>query len=114
MTVIISQLCYPKSGWCRGYAKALRDHWYLKVIVPKYTLHSEIHRRVSCIPVPRGQSAREAYEQLMMLEHYGALAHYDTMEKRLELLIALFDCVEQPTAEAFRKQLQIAREFYAH
>ena len=49
----------------------------------------------------------------MMLEHYGTLAHYDTMEKRLELLIALFDCVEQPTAEAFRKQLEIASEFYA-
>ena len=106
-------LCYPKSGWNRGYVKALRDHWYLRATVPKHSLHTEIHRRVTSVPVPRGRSAKAAYEQLLMLEHYGALAPYDTLEKRLSLLVALFDCVEQPTADAFSKQLEIVREFYA-
>lgn len=105
-------LCYPKRSWNRGYAKSLRDYWYCKAIVPKYTLHTEFHRQVEQVPVPRGQSAKFAYEQLLMLEEHGALAHYDTIERRLGLLIALFDCVEPATADAFREQLRIAHEFY--
>lgn len=47
-----------------------------------------------------------------MLEQAGAISDDDNIEKRLMVLAALFDCVEQPTADAFRKQQQIAHEFY--
>ncbi len=53
-----------------------------------------------------------ALNQLMMLEQSGAISDDDDIEKRLMILAALFDCVEQPTADAFRKQQQVAHEFY--
>lgn len=54
---------------------------------------------------------RIVLEQLGYLEKYGAISESDPVERRLQLLASLFDCIEQPTADAFRKQLQVVREF---
>ena len=42
-----------------------------------------------------------------MLRSYGVEFDDYDLESRLRLLIALFDYVEQPTADAFKKQLKI-------
>ena len=63
------------------------------------------------VPVPRKISARQALAQLRMLEKANAIHDYDSIEKRLALLASLFDCIEQPTADGFRKQLELVR-FY--
>ena len=66
---------------------------------------------MSCIPVPREIIAKEALEQLRHLERRGAISDADPIEKRLMLLAALFDCADQTTADAFRKQLDIVHRF---
>lgn len=108
----VHHLCWPKKKWCRGYLKALRDHWYLKVTIPKQTLHAKIHHLIKGIPLPSGWAAKEAYKQIVNLEHYSAIHNYDTVEKRLELLISLFSCCSQPTADALTEELNIVRKFY--
>lgn len=103
-------LCYQKKNWKRT-GNYLRDFWYCRVDIPKNTLHKAIHRVVDNVPVPKAANARAALDQLIRLETYGAIHEWDPIEKRLSLLIALFDCVEQPTADAFRKQLQVVHEY---
>lgn len=104
-------LCFPRKDWNKGYAHAIRGHWYFVVEIPKDTLHPEIHHTVPSVPVPRGSSAKDAYEQVVMLESYGVLHKTDPIEKRLRLLVALFDCADQPTADAFKEQLKVITNF---
>lgn len=104
-------LCYQRRNW-KGEAKLLRLHPYCSVEIPKRTLHKAIHHQVLDIPAPSGIAAKAALEQLDILEQYGAIHATDSPEKRLLVLIALFDCVAPDTAAGFRAQLDIVREFY--
>ena len=104
-------LCWPRKRWDRGYARLLRYHWYFIVEIPADTLHREIHARIEGIPVPDGRAAKSAYEQVVLLDERGALHQGDTVENRLNLLAALFDCIEQPTADAFREQMFLVHRF---
>ena len=90
----------------------LRDYWYCKIYIPKNTLHKKIHHEIEDVPAPKEVNAKNALRQLKMLESYGAISNDDNLERRLLILSALFDCVEQPTADALYEQLYIAREFY--
>lgn len=104
-------LCYQRNKWQRGNLRQLRDYWYCKVLIPRDTLHKKLHLEMPDIPTPSDSSAKSALEQLEMLEQYSAISEYDSIERRLDLLASLFDCSDQPTANAFRKQLEIVREF---
>lgn len=73
-------------------------------------MHKHIHLEVPNIPPPKDSSAKAALEQLGYLEMYGSITEFDSLERRLELLAALFDCADQPTADAFRAQIEVARE----
>lgn len=105
-------LLYPRKAWSKGYRYALRTHRYCSVLIDKKNLHRNIHAKITHIPIPSECNAQCAFEQLDMLWKHGALHDEDSIEKRLALLIALFDCMEQPTADALRKQLEIVRSFY--
>lgn len=63
------------------------------------------------IPPPSQEGAKSALWHLRYLERYGGISDSDSIEKRLIVLIALFECSEQPTADAFKKQLEVVREF---
>lgn len=104
-------LCYQSKKWARGSLRLLRDYWYCKVSIPRDTLHKKLHLEMPDIPVPSDSSAKSALKQLEMLEQYSAISEFDSIERRLELLATLFDCSDQATADAFRKQLDIVREF---
>lgn len=104
-------LCWQRRHWSNGYAKALRNHWFFIVEIPAGTLHRTIHEKMNEIPVPNPAAAKEAYEQVMLLERAHALRQDADVETRLRLLIALFDCSSQHTADAFKKQLRIVHEF---
>lgn len=105
-------LLFPRKGYSNGYTHALRQHWYFVIEIPRETLHAQIHEAVASIPVPSGLGAKNAYEQVVMLESYGCLHKDDPIEKRLKLLIALFECAEQKTADALKRQLEVARKFH--
>lgn len=104
-------LCYQRNKWARGSLRLLRDYWYCKVSIPRDTLHKKLHLEMPDVPVPSDSSAKSALKQLEMLEQYSAITEFDSIEKRLDLLASLFDCSDQKTADAFRKQLEIVREF---
>lgn len=104
-------LCYQKRNWQGPALIALRDFWYCKAEIPKNTLHRRIHSVVNNVPPPKAINARSALEQLRTLERYGVIHEEDSIERRLQVLIALFECVDQPTADAFKKQLDVVHRY---
>ena len=104
-------LCWQRRMWNRGALKELRNFHYCIIEIEKNKLHHHIHTQMSCIPAPKEIAAREALEQLRYLEGRGTISDADPIEKRLMLLAALFDCADQTTADAFRKQLDIVHKF---
>lgn len=107
-------LCYQRRRWRNGALYELRCFHYCKILLPMQTLHHMIHEYVPNIPAPKEFNARHALEQLQMLEHYNAIHDTDPIEKRLMLLATLFDCCDQPTADAFRMQLEVVNRFNSH
>lgn len=108
----VHHLLWIGRHWGSGHLASLRQYWYCKVSIPRDTLHRFIHENLATIPTPRPQTAKDVLAQLRYLERYDAIHECDPVDRRLEVLIALFDCVEPHTAEALRKQLEIVREFY--
>ena len=74
-------------------------------------MHLMIHTHVSNVPTPRPINASEALKQLRLLEKYNAIKEADDIEKRLKVLIALFDEVEPDTTSALRRQLAIVCDY---
>ena len=105
-------LCFIKRKWGGGSAYALRQFHYCIVPIPRVSLHRVIHENMALIPAPSELAAKEALRELRILEEHGAISDDDPIEKRLNLLAALFDCVAQPTADGFRTQLDIICKFY--
>lgn len=105
-------LFYSRRKWKKGYAYLLRTHHYCIVQIAKKTLHCEIHRSLQEVPVPSDSGAEIVLEQLNNLEASGIISDEDDIAKRLQVLIALFDCVEESTANALRKQLETVHKFY--
>lgn len=81
-------------------------------MIPKNTLHKLIHKEVEQVPVPREISAQSALEQIQLLASYGAIHSNDPIRKKLKLLIELFRCCEDPTADALQAQLDVIDRFY--
>lgn len=105
-------LLWYKRDYSKGWAKRIRDHWYCSVEIPRDTLHRQIHYEVAHIPVPRAISIKAALEQLELLERFGGIHHDDPIEKRLMVLMAVFDCCEPATYNAIKKQYEIVCKFY--
>ena len=105
-------LCFIRRRWSTGAIRELRQFHYCIMPLPKATLHKYIRQNMTHIPVPSEIAARNTLDQLLYLERFGAISDDDPIEKRLMLLAALFDCIAQPTADGFRRQLQIVHEFY--
>lgn len=97
--------------WRRGYLGLLRRYPYCVITLHKNSIHRYIHTHMLRVPVPRESTAKDVIMHLSLLEQYGAITQEDAIEKRLLVLIALFDCAEQPTADALREQLRIVHEF---
>ena len=104
-------LLWQRRKWNCGDVKVLRSYPYCVVDIPANTLHRAIHDGMKQIPPPSQDNARSVLWHLRFLEEYGGISDNDPIEKRLQVLIALFDCSEQPTADALKKQLKIVREF---
>lgn len=102
-------LLWYKKDYSKGWAKRLRDHWYCRVDIPRDTLHREIHNQVGYVPVPRVFIIKDALFQLNLLERFGGISPNDPIEKRLQVLMALFDCCEPATYNALLKQLDVCK-----
>ena len=104
-------LLWQRRKWDRGDLRVLRSHPYCIVEIPANTLHRQIHEHLRQIPPPSQDNAKRVLWHLKYLQDRGGISDRDSLEKRLKVLIALFDCSEQPTADALRKQLEIVCEF---
>lgn len=71
-----------------------------------------IHTHLAYIPTPRTSIVPHVLYHLQYLEEQKAISLDDPIEKRLLVLIALFEYIEQPTADALKKQLELVREYY--
>ena len=63
------------------------------------------------IQPPRDKSAELVLSELKLLKKYGKISENDPIEKRLKILILLFENLEPKTAWGFRKQLKIIRDY---
>lgn len=105
-------ILFQRKSWSGGYKGELRRYWYCGAFIPKNTLHHYIHEELSRVPVPRESSCKEVLYHLRLLNKQGVIHEEDSIQKKLRVLIALFDCIEQPTADALRKQLEIVDRYY--
>lgn len=105
-------ILWPRHDWNKGWAKTLREYWYLKIEIPMKTLHRQIHHEMLRVPVPKVSNIKAALFQLSQLEKYEAIHKHDNIEHRLTVLMALFECCEPETYNALKQQLEIVRKFY--
>lgn len=103
-------LLWYKREYSKGWAKRIRDHWYCRISIPRDTLHRKIHYEVAHIPVPRVLAIKDALFQLELLERFGGISKNDPIDKRLRVLMALFDCIEPKTYEALKKQYEVCKK----
>lgn len=78
-------LCWPRKRWNKGWARLLRYHWYMRVEIPKNTLHRKIHNKISSIPLPDEKETQRAISHLDILRGTGAISDDDDIEKRLAI-----------------------------
>ena len=105
-------LFYCRHDYIKGWAKTLRSHWYCTVEIPRDTLHKKIHHELERVPIPAAHNVQDALFQLNLLEKFGAIHSYDNIERRLMVLMALFECCEPETHKALKTQYDIVRKFY--
>lgn len=103
-------LCWTRKNWGNGYARALREHPWLRVYIPRDTLHRYIHHNIKCIPVPEGKDARRVFEYLMKLERSGELDYGLDILDRLAFLIKHLKT--PATIAALERQYDVIAEFY--
>lgn len=104
-------ILYQRANWSRGALAILRQYHYCKVYIPR-ELHDMIHQNVRNITPPRLVNAIDALKRIRNLEMYDSINELDDFEKRLKVLILLFDCVEPETVECLKRQLEIVHEYY--
>lgn len=108
-------ILYCRKTWDSGYAKKLRNHWYLQAIIPAKDLHEEIHRFLNSVPLPPPNRCVEAYKVLNDLDRKGVLDNReDTLMARISLLLSIWACHHdtKATCAALRVQKAIAEDFY--
>ena len=77
------------------------------------SLHHAIHQQIFDIPCPSGKSCKRAYEEILRRKDDGTIdVEHDSIAKRLDLLIELWEDTEPETVEVLKKQREIVTEFY--
>ena len=104
-------ILWQRNKWSQGYVYKLRDHPYCKILIPRETLHRHIHLEMIGIPVPSQDSAKIALDRIGCLAERGLISYDDSFEKRLQVLIVLFEGYEPETTDALIKQLNLVREY---
>ena len=102
-------LLWTRRSYDRGYARALRNHPYCQALIPKETLHKNIHHALRCIPVPAGTDAKNVFELLVWLERLELLDFDDPIEKKLKFLID--NLKTESTVNALQTQLRVVENF---
>jgi hypothetical protein len=104
-------ILYQRTNWSRGALCILRQYNYCKVYIPR-DLHEKIHEAVGNITPPSITNAIQALKMIKNLEMYDSIGEFDDLEKRIKVLIFVFDSVEPKTVECLKRQLEIVHDYY--
>ena len=105
-------LLWPRHDWSSGAAYLLRNDRYFGLIIPKCTIHRQIHRTIMSIPVPTLDVCHDAEERLYYARKKGTIDPlHDTPEKRLDFLIHLWENPAPATAAALERELLLFEEY---
>lgn len=100
--------------WDTGWSKKLRTMDYLKVELPRDTLHASIHNQIADIPKPNGQQCKKAYWAILDGLHDGTLSMDDDIVKRIDFLLDVWPFDKCPrTHLALRWQQDIILAYNA-
>ena len=106
-------ILFQRKHWQQGYAKALRNHPYMGKQIPTAFLHRVIHAKIHDVPTPNGVDCRRAYERLIEWERQGLIdVEYDTLEKRIQFLIDVWEDTCPATVAILKWQQKIVHKFY--
>ena len=75
-------------------------------------MHEKIHEAVVNINPPSITNAIHALKMIKDLEMYDSIGELDDLEKRIKVLIFMFDSVEPKTVECLKRQLEIVHDYY--
>lgn len=106
-------ILWQKNHWNVGYSKLLRDHPYMKKVIPTETLHDDIHRVIADIPAPAGYLCKRAYIRVCELYENGDISDTDTIERRIDVLMSCWSVDECPlTILMLTWQKDIVSKYY--
>lgn len=106
-------LLWQAAHYDRGYAKMLRLHPWLIMLIPRDTLHHEIHSKIGDIPTPDIELCKAAYLELVRLEQNEQLDYGTTIEERIDWLLDRFTIDNAPrTHLALLHQKEVVHSFY--
>lgn len=104
----LHHMLWQRRHWQNGYAHALREHWWFKIMLPQATIHRELHSKIHDIPTPNGKDCKYAYEQLIQMEKTTPeIMEKMLPHKRLLWLIAVLP----DSCEATKAMLKWESEF---
>ena len=82
-------------------------------MIPRDTLHREIHSKLHDIPTPNGSECKLAFEEILRRDRAGTIdVVNDTCEQRLNLLIELWREKCPATVAVLEWQRDIIAKFY--
>lgn len=84
-------------------------------LIPRDSLHREIHSKIHDIPVPNGRECKKAFEELCRRERMGVIdVEHDTLEQRIDFLIEMWkDAHCEATIAILEWQKEIVSKFYS-
>lgn len=110
---------YQRRHYDRYWAKRLREHHYAGALVPRETLHRQIHDKIHDVPTPNEDVCEWLWHELTALADDGIIdVKHDHLEQRLTTIIELlreYDAEQlDATIAILRWQWQIVHKFYTN
>lgn len=105
---------FSKKEWLSSgvWAAKLRQcQWCIVVI--DFELHAYVTLNSPPVPIPPDGVIENVLYMLGRLVKHGSLSRETGFERRLEILIYLFEGAAPATAKALRAQLDVVHEYYA-
>lgn len=105
---------FEKKKWLSSgfWAAELRQcQWCIVEI--DFGLHDHVTLNSPPVPIPSDETIEQVLYLLGRLVKHGSLDKRTSLERRLEILVYLFEGAAPDTAEALQAQLDAVREYYA-
>lgn len=107
----VHHILWQRRHYNCGWSKRLREHPYLRLLVPRETLHRKIHEYVGDIPCPPEADCKLAYMSIEAGLISGRLQPDDSLTKRIIELLEIWKDTDTRTYSALERQLEVVVSF---